>query len=146
MARSILARNRRAWIAVILLFGWHVAFSQERLFLSDRYIWTGAEGMRAVRITGKFQSAQAMVELLKLDAEVGRLADRRSPNQEKVWTLRAILVSIDFNANGNVATWTVAGPRRLITAYVHTLSEKNDDRSLFYDFGARDLEPYFSTD
>jgi hypothetical protein len=120
--------------------------AQERLHLADKYLWVGSDGVRAVRVGGKFHSRELMVAKLSLDLVVGTVPDSRSPTRERVVTLGDILVSLDLNGNGFVGSWTVAGPRSLITAYVAGLSKSNDDRSVFYDFGFTELTPSFSTD
>ncbi len=122
------------------------AAPQERLFLADKFIWTGEGGIRAVRIFGKFNSRELMVENLALDHEVGRLPDLRNSSTVRVWTLADILVSMELNANGFVGSWTVAGPRPLIDAYAASLAKAYETRTIFYDFGLFELSTYFSTD
>ena len=53
-----------------------------------------------------------------------------------------ILYSIDTVGLGDVAIWTVAGPKSFIETYVKSLKDKADDgiidgsKNVFYDFGA----------
>lgn len=135
-------------IATLLLVALplQAAAPQERLFLADKFIWSGEGGVRAVRIFGKFNSRELMVENLALDHEVGRLSDLRNSSALRVWTLGDILVSMELNANGFVGSWTVAGPRPLIDAYAARLTKANETRTIFYDFGLSELSPYFSAD
>jgi hypothetical protein len=146
MTTSTLSSRTTVLGAVMFLFASLAVAAQERLYLADKYIWGPPDGVRAVRISGKFNSRELMVAKLKLDLVVGTVPDARSPTRERVLTLGDILVSMDLNANGYVGSWTIAGPRSVVTAYVSSLSRTNDDRSVFYDFGVTDLVPSFSTD
>ena len=55
-------------------------------------------------ITGKFQSLDDMAALLHLKQSVGKFKARQHPFEPTEWVLYDILVRIDLNANGTVAT------------------------------------------
>jgi hypothetical protein len=115
------------------------------VLVADKYYWPGPEGNLGVEITGKFQSEQKLEETLNLFNEIGSFKDLNYPS-EKVWRLRDILVLEDFNATGSVAKWQVCGPKPLILEYLKSLKRKDEDQSLFYDFGYRLINFKPSTD
>jgi hypothetical protein len=141
-----LARGPHASFFLLIFFASTVALGQSRILLSDEYLWTGEEGTRVVRISGKFQSEEAMTETLNLTARIGRFSDRVWPHEERDWRLKDVLLSMDLNGNGNVASWIVAGPTPLITDYVDTLAARLADRTIFYDFNVQDRDWYFPAD
>lgn len=96
--------------------------------VADKYYWPGPEGNLGLKITGKFISLEKEAATFDLLQEIGQFRGRQ-------WKLADILVAVDLNANGNVATWQVSGPRPLITEYLDRLRKQYEDRSLFYDFG-----------
>ena len=79
--------------------------------VADEYYWAGPEGNVGLAITGKFTSLEAMAQILDLTAKVGRFRDRTSSFKTKDWVLRDVLISVNLNANGFVATWRVCGPK-----------------------------------
>ena len=105
------------------------------VLVADTYYWTGTEGNLGLEITGKFQSEQKLLETLNLSTEVGSFKGRKYPFNEKLWHLRDILVSVDFNATGSVATWQVSGPEPLVLLYLENLKKQYEAKSVFYDFG-----------
>lgn len=102
----------------------------------QRY-WPDSEGNRAVDIFGKFNTQEEMAATLRLDNVIGTFHDR-------TWVLADILVSMDFNANGDVAGWIVSGPEPLISAYIQYLQGLYKQDRVFYDFFVGDIkvEPY----
>ena len=108
--------------------------------VAETYYWVGQEGNLGIEITGKFQSEQKLADTLNLSKEVGSFKGRKYPFNEKIWHLRDILVSEDFNASGSVAKWQVSGPKPLVLAYLESLKRQFEDKSLFYDFGYRLIE------
>ncbi len=95
--------------------------------VADKYYWPGSEGNLGLQITGKFISLEKEAASFDLLQEVGQFRGRQ-------WKLGDILVSVNFNANGNVATWKVSGPKPLITEYIDGLRKRYEDKSLFADF------------
>ena len=102
--------------------------SQQRSVIADKYYWSGPEGNLGLSMTGKFTSLEKEAATFNLLEEVGLFKGRE-------WKLGDILVSADFNANGNVATWRVSGPKPLIAKYLDSLRSRYEDKSLLYDFG-----------
>ena len=101
--------------------------------VADRLFWSGPEGNLAIEVDGKFNSRAEMVKTLALDAPVGRW-------QGKTWILADILVSFDCNAMGDVATWTVSGPKPLVRGYVEGLKKQYQAKNTFYDFYAAEVD------
>ena len=122
------------------------AAQPETIHLADKFLWLDSGKLCATRVFGKFNSLELMVENLRLDHVVGTVPAPRSPTGTEAVPLERILVSLDVNGNGHVAAWVVAGPCSFISTYVESLSRSNDDRSVFYDFGSKDLAPQFSAD
>ena len=114
--------------------------------VASGYYWTGPEGNLGLEITGKFQSEQKLEATLSLLKELGSFKDKKYPFNEKTWSLRDILVSVDFNATGSVAKWQVSGPKPLILSYLDSLQRQHQDKSLFYDFGCKVINWKPSTD
>jgi hypothetical protein len=100
----------------------------DTVHVADRYLFDtttmGAE------VIAKFGSAAVLMRELALDLHVAEYGKRR-------WTLRDILVTIDFNGNGDVARWTVAGPRSVVDAHLAHIRELALNRSYIYDHGIR---------
>jgi hypothetical protein len=97
--------------------------------VADRFAVDGTDVMAAVLI-GKFNSFDLLAQTLDVRTVV--MNDGTKPI-----LLRQILHSVDFNANGNVATWRVVGPKRLITNYVEQMRKGSQTHKLFYDFDAK---------
>jgi len=114
--------------------------------ISDKYYYTGAEGNLGIEIDGKFKSESALITTLALATEIGLFKDRHYPFEVRKWTLRDILVSVDFNGGGSVAKWKVSGPKPLLLSYLDGLTKKSADKSIFYDFGYRLINFKPSTD
>jgi hypothetical protein len=93
------------------------------LVVADQLYWAGPEGNLALDITAKFNDARAMLKHLDLEAPVGRFGD-------KDWTLRQIIVAADFNANGEVASWLISGPKPLVEGYLKALQSSGDTYDL----------------
>lgn len=102
--------------------------------ISDRYYWAGSEGNLGIEIIGKFESEAALLATMSLTTEVGLFKGRQEPFNTKRWTLRDILVSVNFDGNGCVATWRVSGPKPLVLSYLEDIKNKMKDESVFYDF------------
>jgi hypothetical protein len=102
--------------------------------VADEYYWAGPEGNVGIAITGKFKSLEAMAQTLGLTAPVGRFRDRQSSFKTKDWVLRDILISMNLNANGLVATWRVSGPKPLLLDYVRDLEGLYKAGTVLYDF------------
>lgn len=105
--------------------------------VADQYYWTGSEGNIGLAITGKFVSLEKMIETTMLTKSIGTHRGRQ--HELKEWHLHDILISIDFNGNGYVATWEICGPQPLLMSYLESLQATHEDRSVFYDFGYRIL-------
>src|SRR4030095_16172337 len=103
--------------------------------ISDRYYWSGSEGNLGIEIIGKFESEAALLATMSLITEVGLFKGRQYPFNTTRWTLRDILVSVNFDANGSVATWRVSGPTPLVLSYLDGLKNEMKDGSVFYDLG-----------
>jgi len=78
------------------------------MLVADQLYWWDSEGIenQAYQITAKFNSQSHLISVLRLDAPIGKFAS-------KSWTLADILVQVDLNANGDVATWVISGPEFL---------------------------------
>jgi len=99
--------------------------------VAGRFAIGGTDVMAAVLI-GKFNSFDLLAHTLDVRTVV--ISDGAKPI-----LLRQILHSVDFNANGNVATWRVVGPKQLITNYVEQMRKGYETHKLFYDFDAKTL-------
>jgi hypothetical protein len=86
-------------------------------------------------ISAKFTSRERLFETLSLSRVIGI-------HGKKKYQLFDILVSLDLNANGEVATWKVSGPKALLDDYITVLGYKGHDpnKSIFYDFGVRSIK------
>lgn len=142
------------FLTAILLLSICAAYAQELtrpavkefVEISDNYYWTGTEGNLGIEIDGKFESEAALMTTLTLSTEIGLFKDRHYPFNEKKWTLRDILVSVDFNGGGSAAKWRVSGPKPLLLSYLDSLKRKSEDKTFFYDFGYRFITFKPSTD
>ena len=114
--------------------------NREALIVADQFYWAGLEGNLAAEVIGKFQSEEKLAETLSLQKEIGVFKAKRDPFNLRIWKLRDVLLRLDFNANGNVATWRVSGPKPLILSYVNDLRERYEDKTVFYDFSYRLLD------
>jgi hypothetical protein len=97
--------------------------------VADRFA-NGRTDIVAAVLTGKFNSFDLLANTLDVRAIVA--SDGKKPI-----LLRQILHSVDFNANGNVATWRVVGPKQLITTYVEQMRKGYQTHEFFYDFDAK---------
>ncbi len=106
--------------------------AQEEAFLiADQLFWIGAEGNLGTDITAKCKTRDVMFAALDLRQEVGNFDGRP-------WLLADILVAVDLNANGDVASWLVSGPKPLIKSYLESLRAKKD-KGDFYDFSSQEV-------
>jgi hypothetical protein len=103
---------------------------EDIIVVADQLYWWEKEGNLGISVGGKFNSMEQMAQTLDLMKDIGVFHSR-------TWKLHEILVSTDFNANGDVADWIVSGPKPLILDYVKGLESAYKNRSLFYDFGYR---------
>jgi len=126
-----------AILIVLMLFSFSVVFAHEvdnvewrdPVLVADQlYYWEDDAQNLGVAITGKFNSRKKMAETLDLLQIVGLF-------QGRAWALADILVTVDLNGNGDVASWEISGPKPLLMSYVKALKVKHEDGSLFYDFG-----------
>jgi len=100
----------------------------DTLHVSDRFFSDSTT--TGVIILMKFNTAAQRAGMLRLDAVVDTAARRP-------WLLSDLLVSMDLNGNGYVATVRLAGPRAVIDRYVARIEAIANDRSVIYDFGVR---------
>jgi len=109
--------------------------ASQPVLVADRLYWfeSDGEGNQAYQICAKFYSQSQLADALRLDTTVGKYVDRS-------WTLADILVQVDLNANGNVATWMVSGPAPLILAYINDLQQLYENNELMYDFGIIEID------
>jgi hypothetical protein len=105
---------------------------EEIEIVADQLYWWEPEGNLGAGISAKFNSRKQMEETLSLTGKIGSF-------KSKQWVLGDILVSMDLNANGDVAYWTVSGPKPLVSEYLKELEAAYKDRSLFYDFGYSEI-------
>jgi hypothetical protein len=105
------------------------------ILVADQLYWWGLDGgeNQAYRIVAKFNSQPQLTSALRLDASIGKFAGRS-------WILADILVQIDLNANGNVATWIVSGPEFLTAAYVENLRQLYEENITMYDFSVSEVD------
>lgn len=105
------------------------------MLVADQLYWWGSEGIenQAYQITAKFNSHSHLISVLRLDAPIGKFAS-------KSWTLADILVQVDLNANGDVATWVISGPEFLTAAYVENLRQLYEEQIMMYDFYASEVD------
>lgn len=125
----------RLILTILILFLFSTVYAQEienienkePVLVADQLYWWEQEGNLGISIGGKFYSREEMAETFNLLKEIGTFKSEK-------WKLCDILVSIDFNANGDVATWEVSGPKPLLLSYVKELEARYSDKSLFYSF------------
>ena len=105
------------------------------ILVADRLYWFGYDGEenQAYRIVAKFHSQSELADALRLDAGIGEYAGSS-------WTLANILVEVDLNANGYVASWMISGPAFLISAYIDDLQQLYETGVLMYDFSASEID------
>jgi hypothetical protein len=104
--------------------------------VAEQFYWTGVEGNLGIEIAGKFETEAALITSLTLETEIGPFKDSHYPFNVRKWTLRDILVRVDFGG-GTSATWQVSGPKPLLMRYLEALKKGSDDKSVFYEFGYR---------
>lgn len=104
--------------------------------IADQFYWTGVEGNLGIEIDGKFETEAALITSLTLETEIGPFKDSHYPFNVRKWTLRDILVRVDFSG-GTSAKWQVSGPKPLLMHYLEKLKKGSDDKSVFYDFSYR---------
>jgi len=97
--------------------------------------WVGAD-TEGAELVGRFLSREALEATLDPDHPIGRHEDRE-------WTFRDILVTVDYRGPDDMATWRVAGPGAVIRTYVSGLEERAGDRSPFRELGILPLEVRF---
>jgi len=106
----------------------------DEIVVCDQRYWVGPEGNRAVAVTAKFREGSQLARTLDLSRPIGELWGRS-------WTLADVLVDLDTNANGHVATWRVSGPTSIVSAYVENLTARADTpNSGIYEFQVRTIE------
>jgi len=124
-------------LIILMLFSLSVVFAhevedferKEPILVADQlYYWEDDAENIGISITGKFNSREKMAETFDLLRIVGLF-------QGRAWALADILVTVDLNANGDVASWEISGPEPLLMSYIKDLDARYEDRSLFYDFG-----------
>jgi hypothetical protein len=98
----------------------------------DEQYWSRPPGNRVSAISAKFTTAKVMASYLRLDSPVGTFASRS-------WVLGDILVSLDLNANGHVASWRVSGPAPLIEGYLSGIEQMHSERHEIYDLSSQDI-------
>ncbi len=101
--------------------------------IADQLFWTGPEGNLGMDLFAKFNSTEELYATLDLNAEIGQFDGR-------AWKLGEVLVYVDLNANGNVASWLVSGPKPLIEAYADKLQTMAKDDKAIYSFNATPYE------
>lgn len=104
------------------------------VLVADRLYWFGSDGEEnlAYHICAKFYTQSQLADVFRFDVTVGDYADRS-------WTLADILVQVDLNANGNVASWTVSGPVPLILVYIDNLQQLYENSELMYVFSVMEI-------
>jgi hypothetical protein len=131
------ARSRMTrFLFLSLLLTWSSAVMQaqpaprlkDTILVSDRFL--GDTSVTGAIITAKFGAPEHRADLLRIDGLV-RTGGGRS------WLLSDILVTLDFNGNGFVAIWKVAGPRGVVEAHLDRVREMSKDRGMIYDFEIR---------
>lgn len=113
--------------------GGSASSKEDIMIVADQKYYWGPEGNAGRSIFGKFNSSKLMKETLNLSEVIGLF-------KSKKWTLSDILISIDLNANGDVATWIVSGPKPLLLCYLKKLKNRYQDKTLFYDFSYTFIE------
>lgn len=129
--------KKQRFIAAIISFSLSLTITQQAWTVDPKkavpvadqfYAWDCPEGNLGISISAKFNSRQQMEATLNLSKAIGTY-------QSKKWKLSMILVSANFNFNGDSATWEVSGPKPLLMRYLRGLELQYKDNSLFYDFG-----------
>jgi hypothetical protein len=130
-------------LVLLLSLGNATEKPSQHVLVADPYYWSGPEGNLGIEISGKFQSEDGLTEVLSLSNMIGLFKDKKYPFKERGWRLRDILISVDFNGGGSIATWRVSGPEPLLLDYLDHLRTGYEDRTVFYDFSYRfvDFKP-----
>lgn len=106
---------------------------RNEIVVADRLLYAGADGNAAQVISATFATRRELAEVLNLRTTVGRYNNQN-------WRLDDILVSVDLNADGTAATWTVSGPRPLIAAYGEKLKQLQERQQLMRDLTWHEVE------
>ena len=114
--------------------------------VADPYYWTWSEGNLGIQISGNFQSEMQLIKTLDLSSEIGLFKSKSYPFQPRGWTLRDILLSVNFNASGYVAIWRVSGPKPLLMKYLESLRRASEGKSVFYTFSYKFIDVRASSD
>lgn len=95
--------------------------------VAERFYWSGAKGNLGLSLVGKFTASEKILDTFNLSRVIGVF-------DGKQWTLKDVLVSVDFNVTGNAVNWKVSGPRPVLERYLASLKAGYQDRSLLYEF------------
>jgi hypothetical protein len=100
----------------------------DTLSVADRFL--SARHTSGAVVIAHFRTAELRAAVLRLDGVV-------SIHENRAWLLSDILVNVDFNGNGFVATWRVVGPTPVIEAHLGQIAEIAKDRDQIYDHSIR---------
>jgi hypothetical protein len=81
-------------------------------------------------ILAKFRTQSQRADLLRLETFV-------DSTKRHAWSFQDILVTLSLSGNGVVAYWKIAGPRRVIDAYLARVRKLAADPSVIYDYEIR---------
>ena len=100
---------------------------RDTIYVADRFL--GESTIGAV-VVAKFDNPKIRAETLRLDAPVLTVNGRE-------WVLGYVLVKADFDGNGYIAIWTIAGPKAVVDAHTAAILAMTKDRTKIYDHGIR---------
>lgn len=101
--------------------------------VAERFFWIGPEGNLGLEIKARFKSQAILEKMLDPNMPVGSFKGKNSASGSLDWTLRDILVSVNFNSAKTAAVWRVSGPRPLIADYAQILAHGAKKYSILQD-------------
>ena len=108
--------------------------------IADRFYYDSAKSpVVGAELGAKFDSSQDMEALLSLGRRIGDWDGRE-------WRLLDVLVYMSCNANGDVATWWVAGPKDVVEPYIIEMRERARLKQSIYDWSDKAWVFSFSVD
>ena len=101
----------------------------DTIYVADRFLGASAT---AYHLFAKFHTAADRAREMRLDKIISGEGARSR-------TFGDIVVSANFDGNGYLASWIVAGPRRIVERYVQQVRQRMGDRRIIYDSSIRRL-------
>lgn len=107
---------------------------EHAIFVADRKYWHEEGGNRSVRLGASFSDAKTLGEYFNLNQDIMDFGGYH-------WVLSDIIVTMDFNGNGDICSCILSGPKPVVDAFVAratAAAEKSGENGPIGDF---DIHP-----